>query len=90
MSRSGYSEDYGGEFNNQLEFYRRAVDSALAGKRGPSVSERTSWLLSTRCPEKRLVPYAFETEEGEVCALVASSLGQVKGIEMPRGRFQQR
>lgn len=85
MSRSGYSDEYGEDFNNQLEFYRSAVDSAFAGKRGQAFMKDLLAALDAM-PEKRLVPYAFETEEGEVCALGA--VARVKNVELPKGEME--
>jgi hypothetical protein len=84
MSRSGYTEDYGEEFNNQLEFYRKAVDRAIWGKRG-QVFLKDMLAALDALPNKRLVQYEFETEEGDVCAL--GSVARVKGVEVPKGDF---
>ena len=81
MSRSGYSEDYGEDFPNQLEFYRSAVDSALAGKRGQAFLKDLVAALDSM-PNKRLVASAFESD-GEVCALGA--VGKARGIALPQG-----
>lgn len=69
-----------------MELYRNAVDSAFWGKRGQAFLKDLLAALDA-LPGKRLVPYAFETEEGEVCALGA--VAKVKGVDMPKGDFEE-
>ena len=81
MSRSGYDEDYGEDFPNQLALYRGNVDRALTGKRGQSFLKDLAGALDAM-PNKRLVASAFESD-GEVCALGA--IGKARGIALPQG-----
>ena len=81
MSRSGYDEDWGEDFPNQLAFYRGTVDRAIAGKRGQAFLKDLAAALDAM-PNKRLVSSAFESD-GEVCALGA--VGRAKGVRLPQG-----
>jgi hypothetical protein len=85
MSRSGYSEDWGEDFNNQLELYRNSVDLALSGRRGQKFLKDLLAALDSM-PQKRLIRYEFE-KAGEVCALGAA--GRAKGIDLPRGEMDE-
>lgn len=78
MSRSGYSDDLD---NWQMIKWRGQVASAIRGKRGQRLLADLLAALDAM-PEKSLIAYELETEEGEVCALGA--LGKVRGIDMQK------
>jgi hypothetical protein len=68
MGRSGYSDDYEGEV--PLELYRRAVENAIAGRRGQALLLRLRDALDAM-PTKRLIADAVRNKAGEVCAFGA-------------------
>lgn len=84
MNRSGYSDEFGDEFSNQIELYRASVERALAGKRGQKFLKDLLSVLDAM-PDKRLVPYALE-HNGEVCALGA--IARAKEIPVPKGELE--
>lgn len=79
MSRSGYSDDYGGDFNNQMELYRNTVDQAIKGKRGQNFLRELLSALDAM-PEKILIKGALE-ENGQVCALGAVFASRGKSVD---------
>lgn len=70
MSRSGYSNEFGDDFNNQMELYRNTVHQAIKGKRGQAFLHELLEALDA-LPEKRLISESLVTSEGECCALGA-------------------
>ena len=77
MSRSGYSEDCGSDWD--LIMYRGAVASAIRGKRGQKFLRELIDALDAM-PTKRLITSKLE-HNGEVCAL--GSVGKRLGLSMP-------
>lgn len=67
MSRSGYSDDYGGG-PTPPDFYQQAVKRSLQGKRGRAFLEEMARGLDAM-PEKRLIAGDLVTPEGECCAM---------------------
>lgn len=82
MSRSGYMDYDGYDDNEQWAYirHRGAVMRAFKGARGQQFLRNMLTALDA-LPEKRLVQMAFETENGDVCALgaVAKARG-LKGL----------
>lgn len=77
MSRSGYWEDWDGD-GRPPEFYRRAVENAINGKRGQAFLSELLAALDA-LPQPRLIAGQL-SEDGEVCALGA--LGVRRGMDM--------
>lgn len=77
MSRSGYSDDWD-DGNGWL--YRRAVDNALAGRRGQAFLKEMLAALDA-LPEKKLIEGELE-HSGAVCAIGA--VGKARGVDMSR------
>lgn len=75
MSRSGYSDDYGGW---DLVCWRGAVNSALKGKRGQAFLIELRDALEAM-PTKRLIADSLQTE-GEFCTI--GVLGAKRGVDM--------
>jgi hypothetical protein len=65
MSRSGYSE---GLSNQELNMWRGAVRSAIAGKRGQAFLREMADALDAM-PVKELITDELVTPDGEVCAI---------------------
>lgn len=82
MSRSGYSDDWGG---NEWQYirWRGAVTSALRGKRGQAFLRELLAALDA-LPEPRLVASAME-RDGDYCALgsVARARGEMLVLPDP-------
>lgn len=76
MSRSGYQEDCGNDW--QQIMWRGAVTSAFRGRRGQAFMREMLVALDA-LPVKRLVKNNLE-ENGEVCALGA--VGKARGLDM--------
>jgi hypothetical protein len=68
MSRSGYWDDWDGD-GRPPEFYRRAVENAINGKRGQAFLTELLAALDA-LPQPRLIAGQL-IEDGEVCALGA-------------------
>jgi hypothetical protein len=68
MSRSGYWEEWDGD-GRPPEFYRRAVENAINGKRGQAFLTELLAALDA-LPQPRLIAGQL-IEDGEVCALGA-------------------
>lgn len=79
MSRSGYMDDYDGEYSQIMSInWRGAVASAFRGKRGQAFLKEMLAALDA-LPEKRLIH--GELQEGDqVCAIGA--VGKARGIDM--------
>lgn len=75
MSRSGYSDDYGGW---DLVCWRGAVNSALKGKRGQAFLIELRDALEAM-PTKRLIADSLQAE-GEFCTI--GVLGAKRGVDM--------
>jgi len=75
VSRSGYSDDYGGW---DLVCWRGAVNSALKGKRGQAFLIELRDALEAM-PTKRLIADSLQTE-GEFCTI--GVLGAKRGVDM--------
>ncbi|GGL61788.1 hypothetical protein GCM10009091_49390 [Pseudomonas brenneri] len=75
MSRSGYSDDYGGW---GLVCWRGAVNSALKGKRGQAFLIELRDALEAM-PTKRLIADSLQAE-GEFCTI--GVLGAKRGVDM--------
>jgi hypothetical protein len=71
MSRSGYWEDWDGD-GRPPEFYRRAVENAVNGKRGQAFLTELLAALDA-LPAPRLIAGQL-IEDGEVCALGALAI----------------
>jgi hypothetical protein len=76
MSRSGYSDEYDGEW--QLIMWRGAVASSIRGKRGQAFLRELIAALDAM-PEKRLIAHELQSGAG-VCAI--GSVGVKRGVEM--------
>lgn len=72
MSRSGYWEDWDGD-GRPPEFYRRAVENAINGKRGQAFLTELLAALDA-LPYPRLIDGELIDEGGEVCALGALAI----------------
>src|SRR5271170_325274 len=68
MSRSGYWDDWDGD-GRPPEFYRRAIENAINGKRGQAFLSELLAALDA-LPQPRLIAGQL-IEDGEVCALGA-------------------
>jgi len=79
MSRSGYWDDWDGD-GRPPEFYRRAVENAINGKRGQAFLTELLAALDA-LPQPRLIAGQL-VEGGEVCALGA--LGVRRGMDMSK------
>lgn len=77
MSRSGYSDDYGSEWD--LICWRGAVASAVRGKRGQAFLRETLAVLDGM-GQKRLIRNDLTDGMGEVCAI--GSVGLSRGVDM--------
>ena len=79
MSRSGYSDYEGWDYEEQWAMIRQmgALKAAIRGKRGQAFLFALRDALD-EMPNKRLIAESLETEGGEVCALGA--LGRARGI----------
>jgi len=73
MSRSGYSDDC-----EDLCLWRKAVDSAITGKRGQAFLYEMLHAMAA-LPEHKLIDGELE-HEGAVCAIGA--VGKARGIDM--------
>lgn len=79
MSRSGYSDDYDGDYGEWKYIrWRGAVASSIRGKRGQALLREMLEAMDA-LPEKRLVASALEAE-GQFCAL--GTVGQKRGVDM--------
>jgi len=76
MSRSGYSDDWGDQWQHIM--WRGAVASAIRGRRGQQFLQELLTGLDAM-PEKRLISDELE-QNGEFCAL--GVVGQARGIDM--------
>lgn len=74
MSRSGYSDD--GEY---VALWRRAVENAIAGRRGQAFLRDLVATLDAM-PVKGLVANDFQRADGAFCTLGA--LGNARGIDL--------
>lgn len=79
MSRSGYSDDWDGD-GLPPEFYRRAVRSAIQGKRGQAFLREMAAAMDAM-PEKRLIAHELE-KDGEVCAI--GTVGRARGVDQSK------
>jgi hypothetical protein len=81
MSRSCYSDDYGGDFPGQLELYRANVTRSMRSKAGQArLRELRDALLALPVKELHAVTFADGTpEQPRVCALGAWALAQSGG-----------
>lgn len=79
MSRSGYSEDYGEQYPNELEFYRTRVANAIGGKRGQAFLRDLVTALDAM-PDKKLIADELQDGDGLVCAI--GSVGVMRGVDM--------
>lgn len=77
MSRSGYSDDIGD--NWQIIKWRGMVASSIRGKRGQKFLRELLTALD-EMPVKELIDGELECEDGSVCAI--GSLGKKRGIDM--------
>lgn len=75
MSRHGYNEDCGGNWD--LIRWRGMVASAIRGKRGQSLLRELRAALDAM-PSKRLIAEYLEDHNGDVCAIGA--VGKARGI----------
>lgn len=78
MSRSGYDDDYDGDFN-ALNLYRANVDRSLAGKRGQAFLKEMLAAMDA-LPDKKLAAGIMQEQGGEVCAI--GSVGKARGLDM--------
>lgn len=78
MSRSGYSDDDGGE-HYSIGLWRGAVKSAIRGKRGQALLREMVQALDA-LPEKCLAADSLVNEDGEYCTLGA--IGRMRGMDM--------
>ena len=81
MSRSGYSDDC-----ENIVLYRRAVDNALAGRRGQAMLRDLLAALDAM-PIKRLAADSLTTREGEFCTL--GVLGHARGLDLGKLEGQE-
>jgi hypothetical protein len=72
MSRSGYSDDYGG---GALNLWRANVDRAIAGKRGQAFLREMAAALDAM-PVKELVAEDIVRDSEHVCAMGAVALAR--------------
>jgi hypothetical protein len=81
MSRSCYSDDYGGDFPGQMELYRANVERSMRGKVGQArLRELRDALLALPVKELQAETFAGGTREApQVCALGAWALAKCNG-----------
>jgi len=77
MSRSGYSDDWDGEWWDHIR-WRGQVASAIRGKRGQAFLQELVVALDAM-PERRLIKNNLE-HAGNVCAI--GSVGVKRGLDM--------
>jgi len=80
MSRAGYRDDYDGE-GPPPEFWYRAIENAIHGKRGQQFMRDLRDALDA-IPTKRLIASELRDSDGEVCAL--GSVGVRRGVDMSK------
>ena len=78
MSRSGYSDDLD---QWSLIRWRGQVASSIRGKRGQAFLREMLAALDAM-PEKRLIAFELESDDGAVCAL--GCIGRARGIPLPK------
>lgn len=77
MSRSGYTDDYYDQWARIR--WRGAVNSAIRGARGQAFLRELAAALDAM-PEKALAAGAFQTADGEFCAL--GVVAAVRGVDV--------
>ena len=77
MSRSGYTEDYDGDYPNAINLYRGAVKRAFKGKRGQAFLRELLAVLDAM-PEKKLAANVWVEPSGAACAL--GVVAQARGL----------
>ena len=77
MSRSGYTEDYDGDYPNAINLYRGAVERAFKGKRGQAFLRELLAALDAM-PEKKLAANVWVEPSGAACAL--GVVAQARGL----------
>lgn len=77
MSRSGYSDDFDGEWWDLIR-WRGQVASAMRGKRGQAFLRELIEALDA-LPEKKLIAHDLQAD-GNVCAI--GSVGVKRGVDM--------
>lgn len=83
MSRSGYVDDGGCDYNNAWALNKKSIDRAIQGKRGQDLLHAMAAALDAM-PVKELVAEKLVTDEGAVCALGAVAVAckiDVSGLD---------
>lgn len=78
MSRAGYIDDWGDDAPPP-EFWHRAVENAIRGRRGQALLKDLRDAMDA-LPQKRLIASELRTVDGEVCALGA--VGVRRNVDM--------